>query len=230
MSKKTTAKKIKTVNKAPRAKASDMLFFAVIAFFCNHISDVIKYIIKDTALIDVVPLGDFWWTIIYRALSCVAWAASIYILIKFSKKVGFDPVEKPFEHDRNIWISGVLTATFIAAFVIMDGGFGAYVSAITTGGLTYLIFMAFNVAIRCLIIAFAQKSGEICFNKVTEYVPWGGIFLGILRFLSHLIVEGSFTVALLIFAIHLYFGVVYVFTNRKLGYTIPMVFLMLLTM
>ena len=63
--------------KAKKIKASDMLFLAVIAYLCQLVEPIIHYVIKWTPLIDNVPLGDKWWTLILRVLCCAVWGIAV---------------------------------------------------------------------------------------------------------------------------------------------------------
>lgn len=213
-----------------KIKPSDVLFLAVIAYFGTIIDSVIYDAIVWTPIIDEIPLGNFWWTVIYRALSCIAWGVSIYVIWRVAKNNGFDMLEKPFEISKTLWISAVMTAALMSVFFIIDKGFGTIISAVVTGGVTYLIFLLFSTAMRSMVIALGQKWGELCFSKLPKYIPWGGIVFGVCAFVAHLITKGSLIGALAVMGINIYFGLIYVFTDRKLGYTIPMVFLILLAM
>ena len=213
-----------------KIKPSDVLFLAVIAYFCTIIDSVIYEAIVWTPIIDEMPLGNFWWTVIYRALSCIAWGVSIYVIWRVSKNNGFDMLEAPFDVSKTLWISAVMTAALMATFIIIDKGFGTIASAVLTGGATYLLFLLVSTAMRSVVIALGQKWGELCFSKLPKYMPWGGIVFGVCAFAAHLITSGSLIGALTVMGINIYFGLVYVFNNRKLVYTIPMMFLMLLSM
>ena len=216
-------KKIKT-------KPSDMLFLAVVAYFCTIIDSMIYEAIVWTPIIDEIPLGNFWWTVIYRALSCIAWGVSIFLIWRVSKNNGFDMLERPFEVSKTLWISAVMTAALMSVFFVMDKGFGTITSAVVTGGATYLVFLLFSSAMRSVVISLGQKWGEICFSKLPKYIPWGGIVFGVCSFFASLITNGSLISALAVMGIGVYFGLIYVFTDRKLGYTVPMIFLILLAM
>ena len=224
--------------KLPKAKASDMIFLAVLSYLSILVYNVLEYLIVWTPLIDVVPLGNKIWTLVLRVLCCIIWGLVFYLIVKVSRNYGFDPLEKPFEAGRLIWISIVGTVSFIALFAIIDKGFSTPVNTIVSGGLGYLVLLAFQTVLRCLVISLAQKWGELAFPKAGGYIAFGGAALGILMALTHLItandisedIWGVLSTALLLAAIHIYFGFVYVYTGKKLVYTAPMVYLMLLMM
>lgn len=224
MANNTKIKKIKT-------KASDMLFLAVLAYLaCAAVYPLIEYLIVWTPLIDTIQIGNKAWTAIAQIVSCLAWGASAYFIWRASKKCGFDPVgaiNKPKAIEWTVLISG--TVVFAAVFVIIDKGFAGIVANVRSG-VMYLIFMAVQVAIRCLVISLAQKWGELAFPKWSGYIPYGGIVLGLLMFTVNLISGGGEITALILFAIHLYFGALFTFSGKKLWLLTPAVYLMLLMM
>ena len=221
-----------TKTKKIKIKASDMLFLATLAYLSQFIENIFHELIQWTPLIDVLPLGNAWWTLILRVLCILSWGGVIYLIVRSSKKCGYDPVEKIKGVKPLEWIIPVIvTVAFVGYFVWSDGGVGVLWSAIKNmggfiGTVSYLIFLAFQVALMILVIALAQKGGELLFPKAWRYIPFGGIFLGVCMLIVHLISGGDPLISLLVLAIQVLYGAVYVISGKRAILAYPFVYLM----
>lgn len=214
-----------------------MLFLATLAYLAQFVENIFHDLIQWTPLIDVVPLGNTWWTLILRALCVLSWGGIIYLIVRSSRNCGYDPVEKmkdvkPFE-----WvIPAIITIAFVGYFVWSDGGLGVLLSALknmggVVGTVSYLVFLAFQVALMMLVIALSQKGGELLFPKAWSYIPFGGLFLGICMLIVNLITgisSGGLNVwvMLLLLAIQILYGAVYVLSGKRAILAFPFVYLM----
>ena len=230
MVKNTKTKKIKI-------KTSDIFFLATLAYLSQFIENVFHDLIQWTPLIDVVPLGYWWWTLILRVLCVLSWGAVIYFIVKSSRKCGYDPIEKVKDVKPLEWIiPAVITLIFVGYFVWSDGGLGVLWSGLKNmggffGTVSYLVFLALQVALMMLVIALAQKGGELLFPKAWRYLPFGGIFLGGCMLIVNLISglsSGALNVwvMLLLLAIQVLYGAVYVITGKRAILAYPFVYLM----
>lgn len=231
------AKKTQTKVRKKKVNASDMLFLAVLLYLSQFIELFFHDLIQWTPLIDLVPLGDTWWTFILRVLCVAAWVGVIWLIVKSSQKCGYDPIEKAKGVKPYEWIvPAVITLLFVGYFVVSDGGVGALFEKLgnmggVIGTLSYPIFLAAQVAIMVLSIALAQKAFETLYPKAWKYIPFGGLFLGgcvaIVNLISSLS-AGEFDpiVLLLLLVIQVLYGVVYVLTGKRTILAYPFIYLM----
>ena len=118
------ASKNNVKTKKVKIKASDLLFLATLLYLSQFIENIFHDLIQWTPLIDNVPLGNAWWTLILRVLCIASWAGVIYVIVKSSRGCGYDPIgtkagAKPLE-----WIiPAVIALAFVLFFIIWDGGF-----------------------------------------------------------------------------------------------------------
>ena len=227
----------RTKTKKIKINASDLLFLATLVYLSQLIENIFHDLIQWTPLIDTLPLGNVWWTLILRVLCIASWTGVIYVVVKSSKKCGYDPVEKVSGVKKLEWIAPlVITLLFCAYFVWSDGGLVVLFEKLgNMGGLvgtvSYPIFLAFQVALMVLVIALSQKAFEAIFPKAWRYIPFGGFFLGLCMTLANLIssisVGGVNALGLIIMiSIQALFGVVYVLTGKRATLAFPFIYLM----
>ena len=231
------ASKNNVKTKKVKINASDLLFLATLLYLSQFIENVFHDLIQWTPLIDNVPLGNTWWTLILRVICISAWAGVIYLIIKSSRGCGYDPIGakggvKPLE-----WgIPAAITVAFVLFFIIWDGGFGVFWAGLKNmggviGTVSYLLFLAFQVAIMVLVIALAQRAFELIMPKANKYVPFGGLFLGvcmmIVNVLTGIAAEGYNPLVLpLLLSVMTLFGVVYVLSGKRAWLAYPFIYLM----
>ena len=231
------ASKNNVKTKKVKIKASDLFFLATLTYLSQFIENIIHDLIQWTPLIDKVPLGNTWWTLILRVLCIASWGAVMYFIVRSSRKCGYDPVEKISGVKPLEWvIPTAITVAFVLFFIIWDGGFGVFWAGITNmggviGTVGYLLFLAFHVALMVLIIALSQKAFEIIFPRAWKYIPFGGLFLGACMMIANVLtgigVEGWNPLVLpLLLAVMTLFGVVYVLTGKRAVLSLPFIYLM----
>lgn len=192
------ANKAKTGNtqkKAVKTKASDMFILVLFAYLTLLVQPIVQYIIQWTPIIDRIPLGDALWSLIMHVVCIAAWTGLALWLMKLSRKeCGYEVLEKTEKPEPwRLATAGGIAALFVAASVIVDIFIGEEFSLpIAVGGAfdvlrlaVYYIFLAFNVGMFILVIAFGQKACEVATGK--RRVPWGGIVLGACLTISKLI-------------------------------------------
>lgn len=225
----------KTKTKKIKIKASDLLFLAILLYLSQFIENLFHYLIEWTPLIDVLPLGNMWWTLILRLLCIASWVGVLWLTVKCSIKYGYDPRGVRDEVKRAEWIAPlVIAAAFIILVILWDGGFGAFWTALGNMGgvlesVSYLAFLVPQVMIMVLVIALSQKAFEIIFPKAWRYLPFGGLFLGVCMMVTNFITgvsaEGWTPLVLpLILAVQTLYGVVYVLTGKRAWLTFVFVY------
>lgn len=169
-----------------KTKASDMLFLAALAYLSLLLESVFKGLIVEN-LYSVITIGDFWWTMILRALCIGAWVLAATGLRRMSvKDCGFDVLDK--NEGKPSKLQMILFFSAIAVFLIYctidnwESLVHTVKSIISLEKFVYIftmyIYLAFEALVVVLVIAFAQKGGDLLFGK-GKYIPYGGIFLGI---------------------------------------------------
>ncbi len=225
-------KKIQT----KKVNASDMLFLAVLTFLCQMIEPIFHYMIKWTPLIDNVPLGDMWWTLILRLLCCTAWGLAVYIVIRVSRGCGFDPIKTTGKLTALQWIMTAAVAfVFISVMVVLDGGIKeAFEGLIELKSPVYtvsrFVFEAFQVAVIVLVLSLGQKWGDLLVKKGNKFIPFGGIVLGVCMMLVNIITGGFSLTALIILGIQLIYGMIFVFAGKNSPIAAPFIYLMFVMM
>lgn len=231
------ASKNNAKTKKIKIKASDLLFLATLTYLSQFIENILHDLIQWTPLIDNVPLGNAWWTLILRALCIAAWWTVMYFIVRSSRGCGYDPIEKTKDVKPIEWaIPTAITVAFVLFFIIWDGGFGVFWAGLKNmggviGTVSYLAFLAFQVALMMLTISLAQKAFEIVFPRAWKYIPFGGIFLGACMMIANVVTgigaEGWNPLVLpLILAVETLFGLVYVLTGKRAWLAYPFVYLM----
>ena len=227
----------KTKTKKIKINASDLLFIATLVYLSQFIENLFHDLIQWTPLIDVLPLGNVWWTLILRLLCIAAWSGVIYLAVKSSQKCGYGPVEKVKNVKKSEWIAPIVIALlFSAYFVWSDGGIAILWAKLKNmggfiGTVSYPIFLAFQVALVVLVIALSQKAFETIFPRAWHYIPFGGLFLGVCMAIVNLISgisSGGVDALVLLFmlVIQTVFGVVYVLTGKRSVLAFPFIYLM----
>ena len=219
-----------------KTNASDMLFLAVMAYLCLLIEPVLHYLIVWTPLIDYVPIGDMWWTLILRVSCCALWTVAALIVIKCSRGCGFDPVGDTKNVTKLQWaMLGGCALLFTVLIVVLDGGIKETVDRlIDDGNLVYivsrLIFEAFQVAVMVLVLSLGQKWGDLLLKKENKYIPFGGIVLGVCMMLMNLITGGFSIVALMVLGIQLFNGMVFLLAGKKALIAAPFIYFVFVIM
>lgn len=230
MATKTNTKKIKI-------KASDLLFLATLVYLSQLVENIFHYLIMWTPLIDVLPLGDTWWTLILRILCIAVWTGVIFTSVVTSRRLGYDPVVKIGGMKKWEWISPLIIALlFSAYFIWSDGGLDVFLAKLgnmggVIGTVSYPVFLAFQVALMVLVIALSHKAFETIFPNAWRYLPFGGLFLGVCMTAVNLISglsAGAVDLLVLLFmlAIQTIFGIVYVLAGKRALLAFPFIYLM----
>ena len=233
-----------------KVKASDMVFLALLAFALQFTELIIEYIIVWTPLIDCVPIGNTWWAFIHRVLFTASWAVGMYLIVKNSKKCGYDPVEKVSGVKPLELIAPALVAfLFIGTFVFIDGGMAVLIEKLgnmdgVIGTVGHIIYNGFHTAVIILVIALAQKAFDVKYSYVGRYLPFGGLFFGACRATENIVrtlidmIEQSeiiFTSDLLLvillgtlseICMWTVFGIVYILASKKTTLAYPFAYLM----
>ena len=227
-----TIKKVKI----QKAKASDMLLLAAITFFSQLVEPIFHYLIVWTPLIDNVPLTDMWWTLILRLLCCASWGLTVYLIVIVSRNNGFDPIKINGKPTNLQWVmTAAVTFVFVAVMVILDGGIKETLlglielnSAVYT--VTRFIFWAFQVAVIVLVLSLGQKFGDLLMKKGNEFVPFGGIVLGLCTVLVNVVTGGFSLNTAIMFGIQVIYGMVFVCSGKRALVAAPFIYIMFLVM
>lgn len=218
--------------KTKKAKASDMLFLAVLVYLCLMVEPILRYLIMWTPLIDNVPIGNMWWTLILRVLCCAVWGLTVFCIVKVSRGCGFDPLKSTGKLTPLQWgITAVISIVFAAVMIVLDGGFGGLVefnSPVYT--ISRFIFEGFQVAVMVLVMSLGQKWGDLLVKKNNKFIPFGGIVLGVCMMLVNIITGGFSLTALFILGIQLIYGMIFVFAGKNALVAAPFIYLMFVTM
>lgn len=226
-----------TKTKTKKTDPTDLIFLAAILYFSQFIENIFHDLIQWTPLIDVVPLGNTWWTLILRVLCVAAWIGVLYLIVKSSRKCGYDPIERVSGVKMLEWAAPLAVAVlFVAYFILSDGGLSVLWAKLTNmggvvGTISYPIFLAAQVAIMVTVIALSQKGFELLLPKASKYIPFGGIFLGVCMTVVNLISglsSGSVDVLVILFIllIQTIYGVVYTLAGRRAILAFPFIYVM----
>ena len=212
-----------------------MLFLAVMAYLCLLIEPILHYLIVWTPLIDYVPIGDMWWTLILRVSCCALWTVAALIVIKCSRGCGFDPVGDVNSVTKLQWamLAGC-AILFAVLIVVLDGGIKETLDRLIDGNLIYivsrLIFEAVQVALMVLVLSLGQKWGDLLVKKENNYIPFGGIVLGACMMLMNVITGGFSTVALMVLGIQFFNGMIFLLAGKKALVAAPFIYFMFVIM
>lgn len=212
MSNKTTVK----------TKASDMFFLAALAYLLTLVYPILGNFTNQNDLVAMV---------ITRVISMAAWIFGAWgLIISAKKECGFDILVKDPKPTALQWVlASVATVAFIV-YCIIDGAsnyISAFQSLVSAEDyvyfITYYIMNAVQACVITLIIALAQKGGDIAFG-LGKYIPYGGILLGIcwaavnlLGNISYFSMDPSgFLISALWMLIYgIVFGVIYLLIGKK---------------
>ena len=216
--------------KAPKIKASDMFFLAVITFIL---------MLTEPVLNSLFNMYGFGWAIALRAICIVIWAFGIKGLIGTAKKdCNFEVLEKEKPLSALQWvILSVVSAAVIGFFVWSKLGyilssFRGLTSLRTILAFTSMILLnAFKAAVITLIIVFVQKGFSISF-KAGKWIPFGGIAIGIIWAVMYILssIENlgigmgfNWIYVVYQFVYGLALGVIFVVSGNRVRYSFPFI-------
>ena len=225
-----------------KTTASDMFFLAALAYLSLLIEPIIRSIIINN-LFERLALGEFGWTLVLRGACITLWLLCARSLLIASKKNCAYNVFEKSEPPTNIqWGLAVGTAVLFVAFGLWDNyekniAMLSAIDGITSviNLITMYIFYAVEALIIIFVIAFGQKGGELAIKtKKGNYIPYGGIFLGLcwaivnfITYMSTLTSEETVLDALgsaaMMILYGIIFGVFYVLIGKKTRYALPII-------
>ena len=223
------------IKKAPKTKASDIFFLALVTFLL---------ILIEPILLNLLNMYGFGMAIALRAICIVAWSFGVMGIIKTTKKeCNFDLFEKGDAPSLVQWICvSIVTAAAVAyliwnKFYIIEGNITSLTSVKNAVGFSSMILVnAFKAVVLTLFVALIQKGSSLAF-KAGKWIPLGGIVLGliwvVMLLLSSVELMGTesgfnWTVTLYQFAYGLIYGVIFVAIGNKAKYAFPFVLLVTL--
>lgn len=167
--------------------------------------------------------------IVHWIITTVLWVAAGFLVICIGKKTtGFDI----WEHREKIktWQYFAICLTFVVNIIAkyLDwNGFKVLIEWNSKSPVLfifqYLYYFAEGFLIS-LVIVFAQKAFEKWFVK--EFIPYGGIVLGLVWGLAHIVSKGSVMVGIFAMLSGFLFGAAYLFVNRDYRKALPLVILL----
>lgn len=205
-----------------KTKASDMFFLSVIAYLLTLTAPILGNFINQ---------NDFVAILITRVIVMAAWIFGAWGLTRSSKKeCGFDLLDKAAKPSTLQWVLASLATVAFIAYCIIDGAddYSAAFQSLKTASdyvyfITYYIMNAVQACVITLIIAFAQKGGDMAIG-LGKYIPYGGIALGLCRAIANLFANaeyfsmdpsGFLLSALWMLIYGIVFGVIYLLIGKK---------------
>ncbi|QAA33459.1 hypothetical protein [Clostridium manihotivorum] len=176
-------------------------------------------------------LGQFsdFQMIVHWILTCLIWGTvALSLISRAKKKYNFDIFSyRSSLPPINLIFCIVLLVLTVVVSTIDWNGFKVLKEFEKQGLIRFIfqyIYYMFETSLFLLIIVFAQKAGEICFDK--KYIPWGGIFVALTWGLCHMFTKSSLSVGLLVAADGLIFGITYLLSRRNIFIAYLLLFLM----
>ena len=167
--------------------------------------------------------------IVHWGITTILWICAGFLVIHIGKKTtGFDI----WEHREGLkkWQYIAICLTFVINIIAryMDwNGFKVLIEWNSKAPLLfafqYLYYLAEGFLIS-LVIVFGQKAFEKWFVK--DYIPYGGIVLGIVWGLAHIISKSSVVVGIFAMLSGFLFGAAYIFVNRDYRKALPIIILL----
>ena len=167
--------------------------------------------------------------IVHWIITTVLWIGAGFLVIHIGKKTtGFDI----WEHREKIkkWQYLALFLTFVINIIAKYLDWNGFKVLIEWNSkepvlfiFQYLYYLAEGFLIS-LVIVFAQKAFEKWFIK--DFIPYGGIVLGLVWGLAHIVSKGSVVVGIFSMLSGFLFGTAYLFVNRDYRKALPLVALL----
>lgn len=217
--------------KAPKTKASDMFFLAAITFLL---------ILTEPILNTLFNVHGFGLTVAFRAVYIVIWVFGAKGLISTAKReCNFDILKKEAPSALQWVIVSIIAAAACAYFVWLKFDILAFnfkglngIKNIVSFVSMYILNAAKAITIT-LLIAFVQKGGTLVFKRA-QWIPWGGIALGLMWAVMFVIsnydiwangLGFNWKYAIYQFLYGLLCGVLYVSVGNKARYAFPFILL-----
>ena len=121
----------------------------------------------------------------------------------------------------------VLPVIFAAVLSIINGGPGfvkTFKAASSTFFTLQYVYYLLEMLLSGLIISLSQQAITV-FSGKRNMFPWGGLVLGLTWGLGHYITKGNVYIALIAFALAIFFGLIYNLTGRDLKKAWPLMYL-----
>lgn len=169
--------------------------------------------------------------ILHWSITCISWGVIAYVLIRLSKRAGFDLFEGRPKVKTRQWICTLIFIIFSLYLSYTDwNGFKPIIEYQYNGLLKFIfqyLYYLVETLLFMLIIIFGQKACEICFKA--KNIPYGGIAVALTWGLVHILTKGSLQLGLLSALSGFMFGCVYLLLNRdiKKSYIVMAIMFML---
>ena len=125
-------------------------------------------------------------------------------------------------------ILGIVLPVIFAVVVSIIGGGPGFVRTFKAASLTFFtlqnIYYLLEMLLSGLIISLSQQAITDSSGKRNMF-PWGGLVLGLTWGLGHYITKGNVYIALIAFALAIFFGLIYNLTGRDLKKAWPLMYL-----
>ena len=177
----------------------------------------------DIAQFSVSQLIQHWQIII------PVWLIVSILVILLSKRLcSFNAFEPHSTPSRWQLILGVaLPVIFAVVLSIISGGPGfvkTFKAASSTFFTLQYVYYLLEMLLSGLIISLSQQA-ITAFSGKRNMFPWGGLVLGLTWGLGHFITKGNVYIALIAFALAIFFGLIYNLTGRDLKKAWPLMYL-----
>lgn len=173
--------------------------------------------------------GTVFQMIIHWVITTLLWIVAGFVVIYLGRKTtGFDI----WDHREKLkkWQIIAIIVTFLINIIAkyLDwNGFKVLIEWNSKEPILFLFQYIYYLAegfLISLVIVFGQKAFEKWFNK--DCIPYGGIILGIIWGLSHIVSKGNIMVGIFAMLSGFLFGAAYIFVNRDYRKALPIIILL----
>lgn len=181
--------------------AGKMIQYGALAFLALGME--VALLVVEGFIYQTTDFSSFavWQNILHWVITCIIWGTSAILLLRGSKKEGFDPRQYKENPSIKGWIGAacLFLICLIFSYISWDNQFKV-VAELTkkiehtnfSSGIILFIFQyiyyLFESMLFVLIITFGQKASEI--KKWNQRIPWGGIFCGLTWGMVHILTKG----------------------------------------
>lgn len=217
------------MNKKGTGTASDFLDLSLLAFAGLGMDILLAFFLEANIYGKDMSKWSDVQNISHSIITSIIWGIISFLIIKKSKnKYSFDIFEKREKIKIFQWIGILIFAiiTFIISYNNWNG-FKVLKEFVNLGLLKFVfqyIYYIFEAMIFTLIIVFGQKAFEKWFNK--KNIPYGGFVVSITWGLIHMFTKGSLQAGLIAALVGLFFGIVYLLTNKDTKKTLIILYFM----
>lgn len=167
--------------------------------------------------------------IVHWILTTVLWVAAGILVIFIAKKTtGFDIWKQRGKMKGWQYVAVIVTFVVNIVFKYFDwNGFKVLHEWNSNGPMLFVFQYIYYLAegfLISLVIVYGQKAFEKWFQN--ETIPYGGIVLGLVWGLAHIISRGSIVVGILAMISGFLFGTAYLFVNKDYRKALPLIILL----